>query len=166
MAAHGCQRLEPSGLMVLKAGSLIHDHHVERPLIPVQIPQPGNILPVDNINVCVDAQGAHPLLLGSQDRDNPKIRNVIPFLRFRRPRSFRHLFRRDDQDPDRVEPLILQDPDRGQGYDCLAKSHVQKQTDALQIDDPVDAVPLILMRLKLHPISPSYFFCSFSAIAP
>ncbi len=122
---------EPVGGRVLVPGQFIQYDPVPWPLghFPVQPPQ---VLLVDDrhrrlLGQCFTALlgvGFHPAC----DRPVQCVR-LAPFGQFRRPGVDRHGFGRDDQEtPVGVE--AVHDVQNGDGRQCLAQPHVQKQAGA------------------------------------
>ena len=138
--------------MALKTTGLIHDHHVERPVVLVIIYQPHYILPVDDVDVRRGVQCPDPFRLASQYRGHSQHLCVLPLVLFSRPGSLSYLLRCDHQDLPDKEAIILQLLDGRQCRDRLSETHIQEQPYLLHPDDLVDAVLLICVRLKYHPV--------------
>ena len=152
MIPHTGQCLKPFGLVAFEAAGLVHNHHVERPVILVIIHQPHHIFPVDDINICRRIKCPDPFRLASQYRGHPQHLCVLPFILFPCPGSLGYLFRCDNQNLPDQEPVIFQLLDGRQCRDRLSKTHVQEQPNLLHPDDLIDAVLLICVWLKYHPV--------------
>ena len=141
--------------MVLKAAALIDYHHVKRPAVPVIVHQPAHIFAVDDVQVRRGVQRPDPPCLASKDWGHPEDLRVVPFLFFPGPRSLCHFFRGNHKDFTNQEPVAFQLPDSRQGCHCFSKPHIQEQRQLFRGEDPVNAMFLIGVWLKLHPIHPS-----------
>ncbi|MNO88516.1 hypothetical protein D3C76_799690 [compost metagenome] len=130
-------------------GSLVDYHCAERPLVAEVFDQPFDLLEVDGVHVCLDAQCRLPILERPADRHHAAMLEVVPLLVLLRPSGARNAKWRDDKD--RVDILgqrqVFQRSGRADG---LAQAHPGPHGDTLgRVDRRHDQV-LIFVRSVIN----------------
>ena len=148
---HGLKAL---ALGVLKAGTLIQDHHVKGPGLLVVVHQPLHIFPVDDVDVRRGAEGLYALGRAPQHRGDAQVLQVVPPCRLLLPGGLRHLFGGHHQHLGHLPAEILEDVDGGKRDAGFAQAGPQEQTNGGEVRHKLDAIGLVVMRYVLHPQKP------------
>ena len=144
------ESLPPLRLCRLETAQLVDDHDREGPLAAQIIHQPDDVLPVDDVDVRRGGQSLLPLLGGSHDAGDAQVVQVLPLGRLLAPGVLRHALRSDDQDRPRLQAVVEQQVDGGQGGDRLARTHAPEEGTGRVVDDPVDASLLVRVGCEVH----------------
>ena len=109
-----------------------------------------DILPVDDVDVCIPAERLQPFLFGTDRHGIADILQMIPLFDLLGPGIPRYPQRRDHQDVGNLEVVEQQVVQCRQRDGCLAKAHVKQNGGNLVRFDILNGVLLIIVRFKLH----------------